>query len=130
MIGELQLVLTLRDEGLGSEDGYSQLPKYTGALVKILRWRRQRSVYPKYGMVEVEPGSTTEARHQRFLTGENIYSIPYIIREARVVPATAPPIQYWFVNNHFDWNQFNTLYDEDFKTKGTRATDKVAGQFK
>ena len=54
MIGELQLVLTVRDEGLGSKDGYTQLPKYTGALVKLLRWRRQRSVHPTNGMVEVE----------------------------------------------------------------------------
>ena len=102
MIGELQLVLTVRDEGLGSEDGYTQLPKYTRALVKLLQWRRQGSVYPTYGMVEVEPWPTTEARNQRFLTGKRGYSIPHIIRGANVVPATAPPIQYWFVNNYID----------------------------
>ncbi len=55
MLGELQLVLTVRDKGLGSEDVYTQLPKYTGALVKLLRWRRQESVHPTNGMVEVEP---------------------------------------------------------------------------
>ena len=130
MIGELQLVVTVRDEGLGSEDGYTQLPKYTGALVKLLRWRQQGSVHPTHGMVEVEPWPTTEAKNQRFFTGERIYSIPHIIRGAHVVPATAPLIQYWFVNNYIDWDQFNTLYDEDFETKGTCAADKVAGQFK
>ena len=130
MIGELQLILTVRDEGLESKDVYTQLPKYIGALVKLLRWRRQGSVHLKYGIVEVEPWPTTEARHQRFLTGKRIYSIPNIIRGANVVSATTPPIQYWFVNNYIDWDQFNTLYDKDFETKETRAADKVAGQFK
>ena len=63
MIGELQLVLTVREKGLGSEDGYTQFSKYTGALVKLLRWRRQRVVHPTNGMVEVEPWPTIEARH-------------------------------------------------------------------
>ena len=35
MVGELQLVLTVRDEGLESKDGYTQLPKYPWALVKL-----------------------------------------------------------------------------------------------
>ena len=130
IIGELQLVVTVKDERLESKDGYTQLPKYTGALVKLLQWRQQRSVYPTHGMVEVEPWPTTEARNQRFLTGEKIYFIPHIIKKAHVVPATAPPIQYWFVNNYIDWDQFNTLYDKNFKTKGMRTTDKIAGQFK
>ncbi len=39
MMGELQLVLTVRDEDLGSKDGYTQLSKYTWALVNLLRWR-------------------------------------------------------------------------------------------
>ena len=128
--GELQLVLTVRDKGLGSKDGYTQLSKYTWALVKLLRWRQKRSVHPTNSIFEVEPWPTTEARHQRFLTGARIYSIPYIIRGANVVPATAPLIQYWFVNNQIDWDQFNTLYDKDFETKRTRAVDKVAAQFK
>ncbi len=81
-------------------------------------------------MVEVEPWPTTEARHQRFLKGEKIYSIPHINRGANAVPATEPLIQYWFVNNYIDWDRFNTLYDEDFETKGTSDVDKVASQFK
>lgn len=83
MIGELQLILTVRDKGLGSEVGYTQLPKYTGALVKFLRWRRQGSIDPTHGMVEVEPWPTSEARNQRFLIDERIYSLPHIIRGAQ-----------------------------------------------
>ena len=36
MIGELQLVLMVKDEGMVGELGCTQIPKYTGALVKLL----------------------------------------------------------------------------------------------
>ena len=81
-------------------------------------------------MVKVKSWATTEAKNQRFLTEIRIYSIPQIIRGAHMVSVTAQSIQYWFVNNHIDWDQFNTLYDEDFEMKETCAVDKVAGQFK
>ncbi len=81
-------------------------------------------------MVEVEPWPISIGKNPRFLTGERIYSLAHIIRGAHVIPATLPPVQYWFVNNYIDWDQFNTLYDEDFERKGTRAADKIACQFK
>ena len=54
MIGELQLVVTVRDKGLKSKNGHTQLPKYTRALVKPLQWRQKRSVHLIYGIIEVE----------------------------------------------------------------------------
>ncbi len=47
-----------------------------------------------------------------------------------MIPAILPPVQYWFVNNYIDWDQFNTLYDKDFETKKMRVADKIACQFK
>ena len=47
-----------------------------------------------------------------------------------MVLAIAALIQYWSLKNYVDWDQFNTLYDEDFEVKETRAADKVAAQFK
>ena len=130
MIGELQLVLTIKDKGMTGEMGCTQIPKYTGALVKLLQWHQHGIVDPIYGMVEVEPWPTSVAKNQRLLTGEKIFSLAHIIRGAHVVPATTALIQYWFVNNYVDWDLFNTLYDKDFKVKGSRAADKVAAQFK
>lgn len=43
-----------------------------------------------------------------------------------MVPAIAAPVQYWFVNNHVDWDKFNTLDDKDFEVKRTCITNKVA----
>ena len=55
MIGELQLVHTVKDESMAGEIGCTQILKYTGALVKLLRWRRRGIVNLIHGMVEVEP---------------------------------------------------------------------------
>ena len=129
-IGELQLVLTVKDEGMAGEIRSTQIPKYTGALVKLLRWRQRGIVDPIYNMVEVEPWPASVAKNQRLLTGEKIFSLAHIIRGAHVVPATAAPVQYWFINSYVDWDQFNILYDEDFEVKGTCAADKIAAQFK
>ena len=130
IIGELQLVHMVKNEGMAGEMGYNQIPKYTLALVKLLQWRQHEIVDPIHGMVEFEPLPTFVAKNQRLLTGKRIFSLAHIIRGAYVVPATAAPIQYWFVNNYIDWDQLNTLYDEDFEVKRTRAADKLAAQFK
>ncbi len=130
MIGELQLVFMVREEDAGEELGVAHTPKYTGAMVKLLQWRQQKSVNPVHGMVEVEPWPITIGKNPRFLTGERIYSLAHIIKGAHVIPASLPPVQYWFVNNYIDWDQFNTLYNKDFKRKGTRVADKIACQFK
>ena len=55
MIGELQLVLTVKNKGMAGEMGCTQIPNYTGALVKLLQWRRRGIVDPIHGMIEVEP---------------------------------------------------------------------------
>lgn len=77
-------------------------------------------------MIKVKPWAMTGARNPKFLIGERIYFIPYIIRRAYVIATTALSIQYWFVNNYIDWDQFNILYDKDFEIKETRVIDKVA----
>ena len=40
MIGELQIVMRVKNEGLRSEGGYTQLLKYTRVLVKLLQWQQ------------------------------------------------------------------------------------------
>ncbi len=81
-------------------------------------------------MVEVEPWPITIGKNPRFLTREKIYSLAHIIRGAHVILATLPPVQYLFVNNYIDGDQFNILYNEDFERKKMHAADKIAYQFK
>ena len=76
------------------ELGCTQIPKYTGALVKLLRWRRRGIVDSIHSMVEVEPWPTSVAKNQRLFTGEKIFSLAHIIREAHVLPVTAVPVEY------------------------------------
>ncbi len=81
-------------------------------------------------MVEVESWLITIGKNPQFLIRERIYSLVYIIRGAYVIPATLPPVQYWFVNNNIDWDQFNMLYNKHVEKKRLRTVDKIACQFK
>lgn len=38
MIEKLQLIFKVRDKGMAGKLGYTQNPKYIGALVKLLQW--------------------------------------------------------------------------------------------
>ncbi len=81
-------------------------------------------------MVEIELWPITIGKNPRFLTEERIYFLVHIIRGAYVILAILPLVQYWFVNNYIDWDQFNILYDKNCERKRMRATDKIAYQFK
>ena len=94
MIGELQLVLMVKDKGMAGKLGCTQILKYTGALVKLLQWRRRRIVNPIYGMVEVKPWPTSVAKTQRLLIGKKIFSLAHIITGAYMILVTAAPVQY------------------------------------
>ncbi len=102
MIGELQLVFTIKNKDAGGESGIPYTPKYTEAMVKLLQWRQQGSVNPVYGMVEVEPWPITIGKNPQFLIGKRIFSLAYIIRGVYVILTTLPAEQYWFVNNYID----------------------------
>lgn len=54
----------------------------------------------------------------------------YIIREAYMILAIIAPVQYQFINNYVDWDQFNTQYNKNYKVKKMCTTDKIAAQFK
>ncbi len=84
MIGELQLVFTVKDKNAGGELGVAHTLKYTGAMVKLLQWRQWGSVNPVHGMVEVEPWPITIGKNPRFLTRERIYILWHILSGGRM----------------------------------------------
>lgn len=93
IIKRLQLFVTVKNKGLESKDGYTQLPKYIETLVKLLEWQQWKSVYLTHGMIEVKLWPMTKARNQRFFKEEKIYSIPHIINKTHVKLVTVTPIQ-------------------------------------
>ena len=80
-------------------------------------------------MVMFKPWQTSVTKNLRLFTEEKIFFLTNI-REVYVVLAIAAPIEYWFANNYVDLDQFNTLYDKDFKKKKMHTANKVAAQFK
>ena len=72
----------------------TQIPKYTGVLIKLLQWCQYGVVDPIHDMVEVEPWQTLVTKNLKFFTEERIFSLAHIIKVAHVVPTTAAPVQY------------------------------------
>jgi hypothetical protein len=63
---------------------------------------------------------------KRNLGSQRFYAMENILRSAYLVPAVIPSdesYEAFFVNNYIDWEQFNTLYDPDFKRTGKRLAD-------
>ncbi len=129
MIGELQLVFTVRDQGVGENWGVVHTSKYIVAMVKLLHWHQQRSVNPVHGMVKFKPWPIIIERNPQYLIEKRIYFLAHIIRRVNMILATLLHVQYWFVNNYINWDQFNTFYDKNFEKKETYATNKIIYQF-
>lgn len=51
----MQLVFTIKNEGLESKNIYTQLFKYTETLAKLLQWWQLKSIHLTHSIVEVKP---------------------------------------------------------------------------
>ena len=45
-----------------------------------------------------------------------------ILRSAYITPATTSYLDLYYINNYINWDQFNTLYIDNFLKKGTHIT--------
>jgi hypothetical protein len=120
LVGKLLTTITVIDyTGTGE--------RYTGALVEVLRYRNQGKPHPVHGMVEVEPWPSSTARSTRVLGGCRFYSMSTVLRGAHVIPSNVEEVLY--INNYIDWDQYNTIYDEDFESSGKAAADEVFSKY-
>lgn len=117
-IGQLEIIITVADRDRVDDKGRPL--KYTGALVQRLRWRNQRKVHPVHGMFEVERIPASQSRNARNLGPSRFYEIRQVVRSAHVIPAGGEK-PYFYVNNFVDWDQYNTIYDEEFLLDGLRV---------
>ena len=69
------------------------------------------------------------AENPHNLDAHCIVEISLILRSAYVIPRDQKRIVF-HVNNYFDWDQFNQLYDLDWIEKGIQNADAVACKLK
>lgn len=126
MVGQLQLLFTVQDES--QRNAREDHPYYTRAMVELFQWKDHGNIHPTHGMVEVERWRDPTSLNPRILTNRKVILLPNIVRSAHVVPAGPNPT-FWYINNYIDWDQFNTLYNPEFLSIGTRVADKIATSY-
>ena len=78
-------------------------------------------------MIEVEDWPQVHTGNPRDLRNRCFFDMSTILRSAHIIP-TGNPGKY-FINSYVDWDQYNTIYDPDFLTNGTREADRIAKQY-
>ena len=126
-IGQLMLIISVADTERPL--GHGRPAIYTGAFIERLRWRNECEVDPIHGMFEVEHIPLSKAHRPRDMGNRRFYDIRHILRSAHVVP-TGRDNRVFYVNNFLDWDQYNTIYSEDFMGEGLRAASAFQGKRK
>lgn len=123
LIGQVMLLVTVRDMAHRKCNG--KYPEYHAALLSTFRLRHGGRPDPVHGMIEIEIPPKNTARSPRYLGRNRFYDLPTIDRSAHIVPATLTSGTIFYVNNYIDWDQYNTLYDPDWMTRGKQIITKV-----
>ena len=122
-IGRLKLLFTVIDHE--RKDDRGKCMKYPGIFLEMLKWRNSGDPFRSHGMLEVEIQQASKSVHPRKLVGQRIYDISTVIRSAHLVPKDLNQTIF-YVNNFIDWDQYNTIYEEDFLSNGIRTADSLA----
>ncbi len=122
MIGSLLLIVPVTDPQQSNQKG--KLMMYTRAFVEIYNWRSRGLVHETHGIVEREKYPISRAENPLNLGGQRFYKIFEVLQSAHVVPRDTEGNTF-YLNNYFDWDQFNQLYNPEKQTKGTRSANTI-----
>ena len=122
-IGRLILLFIVIDHE--RKDDQNKYRRYSGVFLERLKWRNQGLPFQSHGMLEVEVQPASKSLHTRKLGARRAYDISVVIRSARLVPKD-PQLTTFYVNNFIDWDQYNTIYEEDFISSGIRTANSLA----
>ena len=122
-IGRLILLFTVVDHE--RRDDQNKYRRYSGVFLERFKWKNQGVPLQSHGMLEVEVQPASKSLHPRKLGGRRAYDISVVIRSAHLVPKDTE-LTTFYVNNFIDWDQYNTIYEEDFISSGIRTADSLA----
>ncbi len=89
---------------------------YTEILIKHLRKWYQELLHEIHDMIEMKNWSINLIRNSWKLKAHWFYWLMNVIQSAHVMFMNEN-MNIYYVNNYIDWDQYNTLYDEDFLKK-------------
>ncbi len=89
---------------------------YTEILIKHLRKWYQELLHEIHDMIKMKNWSINLIRNSWKLKAHWFYWLMNVIQSAHVMFMNEN-MNIYYVNNYIDWDQYNTLYDEDFLKK-------------
>ena len=98
---------------------------YTGAFMKLYKWKNRGQVHEIYRIVELDKWHASTAENSRNLGARCIIEVFSVLRSAHVIRRDQDRVVF-YVNNYIDWDQFNQLYDADWFNKGIQNADAIA----
>ena len=114
LVGQLQLIIIVLD--IERLDKYGIYKQYTGAMVELLQPLNYRLLYLTHSIVEVKRWPYL---NRQVLRNDCFYLMPSVLRSAYIIPATISCPDLYYINNYINWDQYNTLYLDNFLKKGT-----------
>ena len=109
LVGQFQLIITVLD--IERLDKYSIYKQYTGAMVELLQPLNYRLPHPTHSIIEVKRWPRS---NRQVLGGSHFYSMPFILQNTHIVPAATSCPDLYYINNYINWDQYNTLYLDNF----------------
>ena len=84
-------------------------------MVELLQLLNYRLLYPIYGIVKVK---RWPCLNRQVLKGGCFYLMPSILQNAYIVLAATFYPNLYYINNYINWDQYNTLYLDNFLKEG------------
>ena len=84
-------------------------------MVEMLQPLNHGLPYLIYGIVKVK---RWPCLNRQVLKGGCFYLMPSILQSTHIIPATTFYPDLYYINNYINWDQYNTLYLDNFFKKG------------
>ncbi len=114
LVGQFQLIITVLD--IKRLDKYNVYVQYTGAIIELLQPLNHKLLHLIYGIVKVKRWSRL---NRQVLRNGYFYLMPSILQSAHIILAATSHPDLYYINNYINWDQYNTLYLDNFLKKGT-----------
>ncbi len=97
---------------------------YIEILIKHFRKRYQELSHEIHDMIKMKNWLINLIRNSWKLEAHWFYWLTNVIRSAHVMLMNEN-MNIYYVNNYIDWNQYNTLYNEDFLKKKRQKMNEL-----
>jgi hypothetical protein len=93
--------------------------QYTRAIIELFQLLNYGVPHPIHSIVEVKKWPCLNSQ---VFKSSRFYLILFILQSVHIVPATTSYPDLYYINNYINWDQFNTLYMDNFFKEGICIT--------